>query len=131
MRVSHDIDHDKVLQLCHVVDLLVERFLVVEWPSSTTNLVSRSPSGLQRISRGVHLKFLFYLAFFISIALTSGLLRANGTQANNPLVKTRADNAFLSQNYAKKRAERISNVAYELSLTLTGKEDFSGISKIS
>lgn len=77
------------------------------------------------------MKLFFHTVFSMLIGLTSAVLQARVTEPNNPMLETRADNAFLSQDYAKKRAERISNIAYELTLTLTGKEDFSGISKIS
>ncbi len=77
------------------------------------------------------MKFFFHAVFSILIALTSGILQANATESSHSAPDARADNAFLSQSDAKKRTERISNIAYELTVTLTGKEDFSGISKIS
>lgn len=77
------------------------------------------------------MKFFFYAVFSTIFALTIIIHHANGAETSNFLAEARAENAFLSQIDAKKRAERVSNIAYELTLTLTGKEDFSGTSKIS
>lgn len=79
------------------------------------------------------MKFFFdaSLSTLIWIVVIIGSHQANGAETSNPSLETRADSAFLSQKDAKNRAERISNIAYELTLTLTGKEDFSGMSKIS
>ena len=43
----------------------------------------------------------------------------------------RAENAFLSQQDAAARSARVSNVAYALEFTLTGKETFSGVTTAS
>ena len=43
----------------------------------------------------------------------------------------RAENAFLSQADAAARSARVSNVAYALAFTLTGKESFSGVTTAS
>lgn len=43
----------------------------------------------------------------------------------------RAENAYLSQGDAMARAARVSNVAYNLDFTLTGKETFSASSRIA
>ncbi len=76
------------------------------------------------------MKFFFRAVFFTIITLTIRTHNASGAETSNFLAEARAENAFLSQDYAKKRAERISNIAYELTLTLTGKEEFFGTSKI-
>ena len=77
------------------------------------------------------MKFFFHVFFSLIISIAAGLCQANGTEPIKPQDEARADNAFLSQIEAKKRAERISNITYELTLTLTGKEEFSGVSKIN
>lgn len=74
----------------------------------------------------------FFLVFFASIvALTIGISPAKGAESNVAQVDVRMESPFLLQTDAKKRAARISNIAYDFTLSLTGKEEFSGISKIS
>ena len=77
------------------------------------------------------MKFFFLFSFVSILVFNIGIFPANGAESNVAQVVVRADSPFLLQTDAKKRAARISNIAYELSLTLTGKEEFSAKSKIS
>lgn len=56
---------------------------------------------------------------------------ATAHAANTAAAPARAENAFLSQQDAAARSARVSNVAYALEFTLTGKERFSGVTTAS
>lgn len=68
------------------------------------------------------------MALAIASALACGAAHAAPAQAKAPV---RAENAFLSQEDAAARSARVSNVAYALEFTLTGKETFSGVTTAS
>lgn len=68
------------------------------------------------------------MALAVASALAFGAAHAAPAQAKAPV---RAENAFLSQEDAAARSARVSNVAYALEFTLTGKETFSGVTTAS
>ncbi|MFL6675265.1 MAG: aminopeptidase N [Massilia sp.] len=65
------------------------------------------------------------MAFAIASAV------AIGSSAHAATAPARAENAFLSQADAAARSARVSNVAYVLDFTLTGKETFSGTTTVT
>ncbi|WP_312550935.1 aminopeptidase N [Massilia sp.] len=68
------------------------------------------------------------MALAIASTLAFGAAHAAPVQVGAPV---RAENAFLSQQDAAARSARVSNVAYALAFTLTGKESFSGVTSAS
>lgn len=60
-----------------------------------------------------------------AVALTFGSSLLIAAPAVLAAAAPRADNAWLSQADAQARSERVSNVAYQLDFTLTGKETFA------
>lgn len=69
----------------------------------------------------------------MALAIASALAFGAAAHAAAPAAATpvRAENAFLSQEDAAARSARVSNVAYALAFTLTGKETFSGVTTAS
>ncbi|HEX8478446.1 MAG TPA: aminopeptidase N, partial [Telluria sp.] len=72
----------------------------------------------------------------MTTAAILGALFANASVQAAPAVtqaasSARAENAYLTREEAKARSARVSNVAYTLGFTLTGKETFSGTSSIA
>lgn len=61
----------------------------------------------------------------------SALVATSGIAADNSAVTPRAENPYLSQADAAARSARVSNVAYVLDFTLTGKETFSNTTTVS
>jgi aminopeptidase N len=62
----------------------------------------------------------------------SALVATSGIAADNSAAATqRAENPYLSQTDAAARSARVSNVAYVLDFTLTGKETFSNTTTVS
>jgi len=61
----------------------------------------------------------------------SALVATSGIAADNSAFTPRAENPYLSQADAAARSARVSNVAYVLDFTLTGKETFSNTTTVS
>ncbi|MTW09468.1 aminopeptidase N [Pseudoduganella eburnea] len=61
----------------------------------------------------------------------SALVATSGIAAENSAYTPRAENPYLSQSDAAARSARVSNVAYVLDFTLTGKETFSNTTTVS
>ncbi|MGV7210775.1 aminopeptidase N [Oxalobacteraceae bacterium A2-2] len=65
------------------------------------------------------------------IVLALAAAFATASLAEQAAPQARAENPYLSQADAAARAQRVSNVAYELQFALTGKESFSGSTTLS
>src|SRR6185369_10299305 len=61
----------------------------------------------------------------------SALVATSGIAADSSAITPRAENPYLSQSDAAARSARVSNVAYVLDFTLTGKETFSNTTTVS
>jgi aminopeptidase N len=61
----------------------------------------------------------------------SALVATSGIAADSGAHPARAENAYLSQADAAARSARVSNVAYVLDFTLTGKESFSNTTTVT
>ena len=71
---------------------------------------------------------------FVPHAITlavSALVATSGIAADSGAQPARAENPYLSQVDAAARSARVSNVAYVLDFTLTGKESFSNTTTVS
>jgi aminopeptidase N len=71
---------------------------------------------------------------FVPHAITlavSALVATSGIAADSSTQPVRAENPYLSQADAAARSARVSNVAYVLDFTLTGKESFSNTTTVS
>jgi aminopeptidase N len=67
----------------------------------------------------------------MSLAVASALALASTSIAHAVTAAPRAENAFLSQTDAAARSARVSDVAYALDFTLTGKESFAATTTLS
>ena len=103
--------------------------LFCEIVAATATSHCRPIVNLARINVNTFVPRLMSLA--VASALAIGAAQVAHAAASPAAAAPRAENAFLSQADAAARSARVSNVAYGLDFTLTGKETFSGTTTLT